>query len=71
MQRSRGLGCALWLAVLIVVLVVLSILFGGFQKGARVNGAARVTATVHVGESLPHSLERCYFLPWKACGERK
>ncbi|MFY9891899.1 MAG: hypothetical protein WAK71_26575 [Streptosporangiaceae bacterium] len=36
---SRPVGCLLWLLALIVVLILLSALFGGFQKGARVSGA--------------------------------
>jgi hypothetical protein len=30
----------LWILVLIVVLVVLSVVFGSFQKGTRVNGGS-------------------------------
>jgi len=36
--RGRLTGCLLWLLGLIIVLVVLSLLFGGFQKGSKVNG---------------------------------
>jgi len=28
----------MWILLLIIVLIVLSVLFGGFQKGAKVNG---------------------------------
>jgi hypothetical protein len=28
----------LWIVLLVVLLIVLSVLFGGFQKGSRVNG---------------------------------
>ena len=31
--RSRAAGCLLWIVLLIVILIVLSVLFGGFQKG--------------------------------------
>jgi hypothetical protein len=31
-------GCLLWLLGLLIVLVILSLLFGGFQKGTKVNG---------------------------------
>jgi hypothetical protein len=48
MRRPRALGCLLWLAVLIIVLVVLSIIFGSFQKGTRVNGAPGVVDTIQV-----------------------
>ncbi len=36
--RTRLAGCLLWLLGLIIVLVILSLLFGGFQKGTKVNG---------------------------------
>jgi hypothetical protein len=32
-------GCLLWILGLIVVLVILSLLFGGFQMGTKVGGA--------------------------------
>jgi len=39
-RPRRGLtGCLLWILGLIVVLIVLSLLFGGFQKGTKVGGA--------------------------------
>jgi hypothetical protein len=37
--RRRLTGCLLWVAAIIVVLVILSLLFGGFQKGTKVGGA--------------------------------
>ena len=33
--RRRLTGCLLWIVGLIVVLVILSLLFGGFQKGTK------------------------------------
>jgi hypothetical protein len=36
--RIRLGGCLLWLLGLLIVLVILSLLFGGFQKGTKVNG---------------------------------
>ncbi len=33
--RSRAGGCLLWVVLLILVLVVLSVMFGGFQKGTK------------------------------------
>jgi hypothetical protein len=36
--RRRLTGCLLWIVGLIVALVILSLLFGGFQKGTRVGG---------------------------------
>ena len=46
--RSRAAGCLLWVALLIVLLIVLSLLFGSFQKGTRVNGLGPVRAPVAV-----------------------
>jgi hypothetical protein len=33
--RSRAGGCLIWILVVIVVLVVLALMFGGFQKGTK------------------------------------
>jgi hypothetical protein len=41
---SRPVGCLLWLIALVVLLIVLASLFGGFQKGTKVGGATAVTA---------------------------
>jgi hypothetical protein len=35
-RLSRPVGCLLWLIALLVVLLVLSLLFGGFQQGTKV-----------------------------------
>ena len=40
--KSRAGGCLMWVLLLIVVLIVLSVLFGGFQKGTKVNGVNQV-----------------------------
>jgi hypothetical protein len=40
-RRRRLTGCLLWLIGLIVLLLILSALFGGFQKGTRAAGAGR------------------------------
>jgi hypothetical protein len=37
--RRRLTGCLLWILGLIIVLVILSLMFGGFQKGTKVGGA--------------------------------
>jgi hypothetical protein len=37
-RRGRALGCMLWLLTLAVVLLVLSLLFGGFHRGTRTGG---------------------------------
>ena len=39
---SRPVGCLVWLIVLIIVLIVASLMFGGFQKGTKVNGQPRL-----------------------------
>jgi hypothetical protein len=40
--RSRGVGCLLWVVLLIVILVVLALAFGGFQKGTKYNSGLGV-----------------------------
>jgi hypothetical protein len=35
----RLIGCLLWLIALVVLLIVASLLFGGFTKGTKVSGA--------------------------------
>jgi type IV secretory pathway TrbL component len=37
-RRPRPIGCLIWLIALVVVLIVLSLLFGGFTKGTKVSG---------------------------------
>ncbi len=41
--RSRAGGCLLWVVLLILVLIALLVMFGGFQKGTKAG-------------SLPHSV---------------
>jgi cytochrome c-type biogenesis protein CcmH/NrfF len=43
--RSRARGCLLWIVLLIAVLIVLSVLFGGFQKGTKSSGLTRFCTT--------------------------
>jgi heme A synthase len=38
-RRPRFIGCLIWLIALIVILIVLSLLFGGFRKGTKVSWA--------------------------------
>jgi hypothetical protein len=38
-RRTRLGGCLLWALIVIGVLIVLSLFFGSFQKGAKVGGA--------------------------------
>jgi len=40
--RSRAVGCLLWVVLLIVILVVLALMFGGFQKGTKADGPGPV-----------------------------
>jgi hypothetical protein len=37
-RRTRLSGCLLWLLVLIAVLVVIALLFGGFREGTKAAG---------------------------------
>jgi type IV secretory pathway TrbL component len=36
--RPRLIGCLIWIIALVVILIVLSLLFGGFTKGTKVSG---------------------------------
>jgi hypothetical protein len=36
---SRPFGCLLWLVLLLLILIVAAVLFGGFQTGTKVSGA--------------------------------
>jgi len=38
-SSSRLSRCLLWLLVMVIVLIVISLLFGGFRKGSKVGGA--------------------------------
>lgn len=38
-RRPRFIGCLIWLIALVVILIVASLLFGGFTKGTKVSGA--------------------------------
>jgi ABC-type transporter Mla maintaining outer membrane lipid asymmetry permease subunit MlaE len=38
-RMPRLVGCLIWLIALIVILTVVSLLFGGFTKGTKVSGA--------------------------------
>jgi hypothetical protein len=55
-RRRRTVGCLLWLLTLVVVLVVLALLFGGFQRGHKTGGAGPpgpVPAQVAMARSSP------------------
>ncbi len=47
-RRSRLTGCLLWVVGLIVVLIVLSLMFGGFRMGTKAGGAG-VLSPLHYG----------------------
>jgi hypothetical protein len=36
---SRPVGCLLWLVVLLLVLIVAALMFGGFQTGTKASGS--------------------------------
>lgn len=42
----------MWILIIIVVLIILSVMFGGFQKGSKAGGLGPVTATT-VSVSIP------------------
>ena len=46
--RSRAGGCLPWLLLLIVVLVVLALMFGGFQKGTKSGSLAPPLTTAQL-----------------------
>jgi len=37
-RMPRLVGCLIWFIALVVILIVLSLLFGGFTKGTKVSG---------------------------------
>lgn len=36
-RMSRPVGCLVWLIVLLVLLIMAALMFGGFQKGTKVS----------------------------------
>lgn len=54
-QRSRQTGCLLWVLGLIIILTILALLFGGFQKGTKVGMAADagIAASLSRPQSAP------------------
>jgi hypothetical protein len=54
--RSRAGGCLLWIVLLIVILIVLSVLFGGFQKGTKESGLGRAPAAGVVSLQVPGAI---------------
>jgi hypothetical protein len=49
-RRIRPLGCLLWVLGLVILLLILSLLFGGFQTGTKV-GLGRAPASPAVTRS--------------------
>jgi hypothetical protein len=48
--RSRAAGCLIWVLILLVIVLVLWVLFGGFQKGTKV-GSGPVPVLVGPGSA--------------------
>jgi ABC-type lipoprotein release transport system permease subunit len=48
--RSRAAGCLLWVVLLIVVLIVIAVAFGGFQKGTQNKGLGGGPAAVALSQ---------------------
>jgi hypothetical protein len=55
---GRPAGCLIWLLAVVVLLLLLSVLFGGFQKGTKVGEPAppRPAMTVQPRPSLSTAL---------------
>jgi hypothetical protein len=47
-RRTRLTGCLFWILALVLVLLVLSLLFGGFRKGTKTGGAGEPARHVYV-----------------------
>ena len=56
-RRRRTMGCLLWLLTLAVVLLVLSLLFGGFQRGTKTGGVRPLTPVTAQLATAQASLE--------------
>lgn len=55
--RPRGpAGCLLWVVILVLILLLLSVLFGGFQRGTKTGLAQRPPAVATAGISSPAPL---------------
>lgn len=55
-RNRRIIGCLLWVLTLLLVLLVLSLLFGGFQRGTKVGGpdGHRVGPDIVAARATPH-----------------
>jgi hypothetical protein len=52
-RRGRTMGCLLWLLTLLIVFLVLSVLFGGFQRGTRTGGSGPLPTGPAVTRTAP------------------
>ena len=52
-RRPRLVGCLIWLIALVVILIVLSLLFGGFHKGTKVSWGRPVAPLAAVQHASP------------------
>jgi hypothetical protein len=52
---SRPVGCLFWILGLIVLLLLLSVLFGGFQNGTKTSGALQPAAAPSLISATPLS----------------
>jgi hypothetical protein len=43
-RMSRPVGCLIWLIVLVVLLIIAALMFGGFQKGTKYSSQAGLNA---------------------------
>jgi hypothetical protein len=50
--RSRAGGCLLWILLVIVILIVLSLMFGGFRKGTKAGGLGYLRTSSTVAATL-------------------
>jgi hypothetical protein len=52
--RPRGpVGCVVWVLALLVILLLLSLIFGGFQRGAKVGGSGPGQRLQPAAQELP------------------
>ncbi|MBV9382927.1 MAG: hypothetical protein JOY82_25190 [Streptosporangiaceae bacterium] len=61
--RSRAAGCLLWILLLIALLIVLSVLFGGFQKGTKVNNGLGIPPRVALSVPMAWTTSPCCVSP--------
>ena len=54
-RRPRLIGCLMWLIALIILLIILALLFGGFRKGTKAAGpGTRSAPAVAVAVTMSH-----------------